>query len=132
MLRFFKQYYPIRNILFVVGEGLFIYVSFLLASWIILGADTVYFGNWIFLKVFLITIICQLCLYYNDLYDLKHLAKFNELAWRLVQAVGYTAILIALVYFIFPGAIIGKGVFVLSIFLLFYSSYSGVFVTQSS
>jgi len=118
MLRFFKQYYPIRNILFVVGEGLFIYVSFLLASWIILGADTVYPGSWIFLKVFLITIICQICLYYNDLYNLKIVAKFNELAWRLVQALGFTAILLALVYIIFPGAIIGKGIFILSIFFV--------------
>ena len=31
-LQIFKKYYPIRIIFFVVGEGIFIYVSVLLAS----------------------------------------------------------------------------------------------------
>ena len=37
MLRFFRQYYPIRNIFFVIGEGVFIYISVLLAAVVIMG-----------------------------------------------------------------------------------------------
>ena len=37
MLRFFRQYYPIRNIFFVMGEGVFIYVSVLAAAFITTG-----------------------------------------------------------------------------------------------
>ena len=32
MLRLFRQYYPIRNIFFVIGEGVAIYSSVLLAA----------------------------------------------------------------------------------------------------
>ena len=66
MLRLFKQYYPIRNIFFVIGEGVFIFMSFLLTSSIILNTPLTNFGIWILLKILLATIICQLCLYYNE------------------------------------------------------------------
>ncbi|OQX13834.1 MAG: hypothetical protein BWK80_42430, partial [Desulfobacteraceae bacterium IS3] len=119
MLRIFKQYYPIRNIFFVVGEGVAIYVSALLACRIIFGS-----GWWMFkgqhylylhFKILLMTSICQLCLYYNDLYNLKIMDTFLELAIRLLQSLGAAAILLALVYLAFPQTIIGKGIFVISI-----------------
>ena len=37
MLRILKQYYPVRNAVFVVGEGMFIFVSVVIATWIIIG-----------------------------------------------------------------------------------------------
>ncbi len=119
MLRIFKQYYPIRNIFFVVGEGVAIYVSAMLACRIIFGS-----GWWMFkgqhylylhFKILLMTAICQLCLYYNDLYNLKIMDTFLELAIRLLQSLGAAAILLALVYMAFPQTIIGKGIFVISI-----------------
>jgi hypothetical protein len=67
MLRVFKQYYPIRNIFFVLGEGVFIYLSVLIASRLILGED-LFFLSWFMAgRIFLITFVCQACLYYNDL-----------------------------------------------------------------
>ena len=115
MLRFFKKYYPIRNIFFVVGEGVFIYMSVLLASLIILGRESFAPDHWLLLRILLITFICQACLYYNDLYDLKVTDSFNELGIRLLQALGFAAIFLAFVYFIFPQAIIATGTFIISI-----------------
>jgi len=115
MLRFFKQYYPIRNIFFVVGEGLFIYISVLMALLLKNSPATwsLCVDQWY--NILLITVICQVSLYYNDLYDLNITNSFTELGIRLFQALGSAAIALAFIYFIFPQAIIGKGIFILSI-----------------
>lgn len=115
MLRLFKQYYPVRNVFFVLGEGLFIYISVLLACIILLSTETFEFERWLYLKIGLITILCQICLYYNDLYDLNITNTFSELSIRLLQALGIAAIILAGIYFFIPEVIIGKGIFVLSI-----------------
>jgi len=115
MLRILKQYYPIRNALFVIGEALVIYTSVLLACLIILGAESFSLHAGITLKTLLITSICQICLYYNDLYDLKVTDSFIELGIRLFQALGASAIILAVIYFVFPGLIVEKGVFIVSI-----------------
>jgi sugar transferase (PEP-CTERM system associated) len=115
MLRLFKQYYPIRNIFFVLGEGVFICLSVLIASWIMLGNDLFALNRFLAAKILLITFVCQACLYYNDLYDFKITDSFRELGIRLLQALGASAIFLAFVYIALPQAIIGTGTFVISI-----------------
>jgi len=115
MLRIFKQYYPIRNALFVLGEGLFIYFSVIIASLVLLGGANSLLDKTIFLKALLFTIICQTCLFYNDLYDLKITDSLAELGIRLLQALGASAIVLAFIYFAFPSCIIGQGIFIVSI-----------------
>ncbi len=72
-----------RNIFFVAGEGILIFVSVLLASVIILGQESFMPDRRLLMKTFLITVVCQACLYYNDLYDLKITDSFKELGIRL-------------------------------------------------
>jgi hypothetical protein len=116
MLQIFKKYYPMRNIFFVAGEGIFIFISVLLASMIILGQESFVLNRQLIMKIFLITAVCQLCLYYNDLYDLKITDNFNELGIRLLQALGFAAIFLAFFYILFPDAIIASGIFFISVF----------------
>ena len=118
MLRLFKQYYPIRNALFVLGEGFIIFFSVFIARWIIVGQQEPYVGISTVMKIFLITLSCQLCLYYNDLYDLKITDTITELGIRLLQSLGAAAIILAIVYFLFPTAIIKEGIFVVSVALV--------------
>jgi sugar transferase (PEP-CTERM system associated) len=115
MLRVFKQYYPIRNIFFILGEGLFIFASVLIASWIVIGYNSFIIDEWLWFKALLIAIFCFMGLYYNDLYDLKVTDSLSELTIRLFQALGGTAIFLAIIYFLFPQLIIGKGIFMISI-----------------
>ena len=68
-----------------------------------------------YLRILLISLVCQICLYYNDLYDLKVTDTFQELGIRLLQALGTAAIILAGVYVIFPKAIVGSGIFAVSI-----------------
>lgn len=115
MLRFLKQYYPIRNIFFYVIEGLVIFGSFFLASFIMTEPDSIWSDLLVLFKIMLITIICQIFLYYNDLYDFKISSTLPEIIIRLLQALGVTLIIFALIYFFFPVVMIEDSIFMLSI-----------------
>ena len=115
MLRIFKQYYPIRNILFFFGEGIAIFAAVMVASWLLLNVGFLGFNRWLCFKIFLISLVCQTCLYYNDLYDLKVTDTFQELGIRLLQALGTAAIILAGIYLVFPKTIVGSGIFAVSI-----------------
>jgi sugar transferase (PEP-CTERM system associated) len=115
MLRIFKQYYPIRNVFFLIGEGIAIFVAVMVACALLLNVEWFGFDRWIYLKILLISLVCQICLYYYDLYDLEVTDTFKELGIRLLQALGTAAIMLAGIYVIFPKAIVGSGIFAVSI-----------------
>jgi sugar transferase (PEP-CTERM system associated) len=66
-------------------------------------------------KIALITGLCQICFYYNDLYDLTVVHSSRELLIRLLQAAGAASIIIALLYLVVPSIAIGNGIFVSSL-----------------
>lgn len=66
-------------------------------------------------KIALITGLCQLCFYYNDLYDLTIVHSSRELLIRLLQAAGAATILVALLYLLVPSIAIGNRIFVSSL-----------------
>ncbi len=118
MLHLFKKYYPVRNAFFVVGEGVFIFLSVMIASAILMDGNLFLPNQAILLKTCLITIVCQSSLYYFDLYDLNVTNSYQELFIRLLQSLGSSAIFLSLVYFVFPICIIGRGIFFFSICIL--------------
>lgn len=115
MLRLFRQYYPIRNVIFAAGEGALIFVAVICACWLKLGIKIDDLSQLILMKGLTITLVCQICLYYNDLYDLEITGSFKELSIRLLQALGTTTLIFAVIYFLFPWMIISQGIFVLII-----------------
>jgi sugar transferase (PEP-CTERM system associated) len=63
------------------------------------------------LKALLITYVCQLCLYYGDLYDEMRIAPDRrELLVRIFQSLGATSIVLALLYYWFPDLVLGRGI----------------------
>ena len=66
-------------------------------------------------KIALVTGLCQICFYYNDLYDLTVVHSSRELLIRLLQAAGAASILVALLYLVVPSIAIGNGTFVSSL-----------------
>ncbi|MFZ5568851.1 MAG: TIGR03013 family XrtA/PEP-CTERM system glycosyltransferase [Thermodesulfobacteriota bacterium] len=114
MLNLFKQYYPVRNIVFIIGEGLLIILSVLIACYLLLGLDSFAYDNFILLKCLIITIVIQTCIYYYDLYDQKVTSTYAEIGIRLFQALGTAAIFLGIVYLLFPVLIVGQGIFLVS------------------
>ena len=69
-------------------------------------------------KIVLLTALCELCFYYNDLYDLTLVHSKSELFVRVLRAAGAAAITLAIVTLLLPSLIIGHGIFITSLWLL--------------
>jgi sugar transferase (PEP-CTERM system associated) len=102
-----------RSVVLLVGETVLLVIAVALGSYMRLhdGAWQLLIDVGGILRVFLIVVVCQMCLHYADLYDLRTIAGPRDLLVRLFQALGATSIILAVVYFWFPEWVIGRGVF---------------------
>src|SRR6476660_3517565 len=100
-----------RSIVLLCGETAWLIAAVALSAYLRLGD-----GAWIALgnrsgifRLLLIVFVCQICLHYADLYDLRTIVDARDLLVRLLQALGATSLILAVVYFWFPDWIIGRG-----------------------
>jgi sugar transferase (PEP-CTERM system associated) len=112
-MRLFNRYVSTRSLTVFAGELLLIFGSVALAALLQNTPDLA----WNLWKIALVTLVCQLCLYYNDFYDLTLVHSNRELVVRLLQAVGAASIVLAALYFVAPDLMIGNGIFVSSLFV---------------
>ena len=110
----------LRTLIIVACDTLLIGGSVLAAAYFRFGADAWDIlqrenGLW---KTALVAAVAQLCLYYADLYDLRHLGDRRELLTRILQALSPASFILAALYFWFPDLIIGRGVFVIAALLV--------------
>jgi sugar transferase (PEP-CTERM system associated) len=109
-----------RLLALILLETVLILGAVALAAWLRVGTDW-----WLVVavegglpKALYVAVVCQLCLYYADLYNTRIMNDRRELFVRVVQALGATSFLLAASYFWFPALIIGRGVFLLAVFLV--------------
>ena len=107
-MQVFNRHVSSRGLTVFAAELLLISGSVGLAA-SIQGSTDLATGIW---KIGLVTLVCQLCLYYNDFYDLTLVHSNRELVVRLFQAVGAASIVLAALYFAIPALMIGDGIFV--------------------
>jgi sugar transferase (PEP-CTERM system associated) len=69
-------------------------------------------------KVVLVTALCELCFYYNDLYDLTCVHEKGELLVRVLRGTGAAAIALAAVSILLPSARLGSGTFLMTLGVL--------------
>ncbi|NUR56211.1 MAG: TIGR03013 family PEP-CTERM/XrtA system glycosyltransferase [Acidobacteria bacterium] len=112
-MQLFNRYVSTRSLTIFAGELLLIFGSLALAAMIQETPDLAA-NLW---KIALVTVICQLCLYYNDLYDLTLVHSNRELVVRLLQAAGAASIVLAALYSLLPQLMIGSGIFVSALFV---------------
>jgi len=62
-------------------------------------------------RLLLMTLICQACLYYRDLYEFRLLATRAELIPRVLQSTAASAVVFAALSIFAPSLVIGDGVF---------------------
>lgn len=116
MIKVLNQYFPRRWAVLLVGESLLI--LFALAAAVSLEA-----GGWpsnapalgLGLKAVLITLVCQICLHYSDLYTPNTRPSGSEVLARLLQALGIASLVLALVYWLLPEARLSTGLVVGSV-----------------
>jgi sugar transferase (PEP-CTERM system associated) len=115
MARVFMQRVTWRMLALLASETALIVFAVILAAYVRTGQDLT---QKTLSKALLIAAVCQVCLYYAELYDFRVLSDRREVFLRLIQALGSTSLILAFLYFWFPTLVIGRGVFVLSAFFV--------------
>lgn len=107
-----------RRLALVLGEHALIVSSVVLAAILRLGTQSLeallgWAGRGMAAAATL-----QLCLHYSDLYDLRTRIAERDLLANLVRALGAASVLLAVVYYLVPQLIIGRGVFAIATLLI--------------
>ncbi len=120
MLNLLKKYYPVRNVLFVLGEGLLIFLTInlvylLFSGWGIYCIDS--FPDAV--RALIVTVVFQICLYFFDLYDLS-VINTELIDWlsQIIQAFGIGCIILAVIYYLVPQLVISTRIFWTSYFII--------------
>lgn len=95
----------------ILLESLLLYLSILLASWIVFGSTWGGSFPGLHLKAACIIVVCVLCLYCNNVYNLRAISGYLDLVIKLFQSLGAALILLALFYIGFSQASLGTGFF---------------------
>ena len=105
-IRLFNRYVSQRHLTVFTGELLLITGSMGFVLHHYSPDDDLSTSVW---KGAVVSALCMLCLYYNDLYDLTVVRTTREVFIRLLQSVGSALILIALLYLMMPWLVVADG-----------------------
>jgi sugar transferase (PEP-CTERM system associated) len=105
-IRLFNRYVSQRHLTVFTGELLLIAGSMGFVLHRYSPDDELSTAVW---KGTVVSVLCMLCLYYNDLYDLTVVRTTREVLIRLLQSVGSALILIALLYILMPWLVVADG-----------------------
>ena len=114
-MQVFNRHVSARGLTVFGFETMLISGSILVAAHVHGSLNDAVSGIW---KIVFATALCELCFYYNDLYDLTLVHSKSELVVRVLQAAGAAAIVLAGVSVLLPSLIIGHGIFMTSLGLL--------------
>lgn len=105
MVRIFHAYFPVRTLLLALADALVIVIGLTAGTMAVYGSGfSASFGYAEILpKIAVAGIVCMLCIHYFDLYSSHVLADSREVATRLSQVVGTCAIILAVLYYAYPG-----------------------------
>ena len=120
MIRLLMHRLTGRSMALVIFEAILIVSSVGVAAYIRLGewAWPIMVKEHGFPKALLIAGVCQVCLYYSELYDLRVVADRRELFVRIMRALSSASFILAALYFWFPALIMGRGVFMITALLV--------------
>ena len=110
MIRLFKVYYPLRALILLVGEALIVWFSFVLGTrmqnqdwWLQLNVEGGY------LKILGVTAGVLVLSHWLDLYDSASLGAKWDQTFRLLLVLGFVALALATMGYLFPRFLPGNG-----------------------
>ena len=117
MITLANRFFPFRTALCFCVEGGIILVS-VLASFNILHSGG-YVGSIglpdVVIRGMVVAFFCQSCMYFLDMYDLKHSQTWTEIFFSLLFAVGTVCIGIGMISYVFPYFGVGGNLYYLTI-----------------
>src|SRR6185295_16014596 len=123
MIRVFNQYISPKSIVLILLEGGLIALALLCGVWIRFWNNSPDFDAYVslpnfFLQALVFVATLQICFYYCDLYSLNLIRGRHEQLVATGQSVGAGCLLLGILYFIFPGLVLSRGVFFISVTLV--------------
>src|SRR5438445_8463226 len=123
MIRIFSQYVSPKSLLLMLTEGV------LIALALTCGVRLRFWNNPteaeillqfpdIFFQALVVILAFHVCFYYSDLYNLNVIRGRSEQLISLGQSLGSACMLLGALYYVFPGLLIGRGIFLISVFLV--------------
>jgi sugar transferase (PEP-CTERM system associated) len=117
LVRIGGQYYPRKTLTIAVSEAVLMMTSLLIATFLrFLHLDAIQTfladrSNWY--RFLAVVIVCQLALYYNELYDMRATRSPSVLLIRLLRALGTAFLALAMLYYISPHMRLERGILAL-------------------
>jgi sugar transferase (PEP-CTERM system associated) len=105
-----------RSVVLFAGETVLL-VAAVVISCVVIGGPSAWralASDAALLQVLLIVMVCQTCMHYADLYDLRTITKTRGFAVRVVRAIGATSLILGIAYWLFPPLVVEQGVFLVS------------------
>src|SRR6201994_1813099 len=116
MLKIGGQRVPTKTLVLLASESLLIILGLALATTIrFTSAHWEYAGGHTIARFFIVVMMCEFALYYNDFYDIEVMKSRSKLVIGLLQALGIACIGLALIYYIAPGVSLGRGIAALAV-----------------
>lgn len=130
MFRIFSQYVSVRSLFLMLLEGGIVLLSLICAVrlrfWNNPDEIAVYISYPDFpIQCAIVLAVCLACFYFNDLYDARTGCGSMERALRVEQAIGAASLILAVLYFLAPGLLLGRGVFLIAMLLAAMLLYTG-------
>lgn len=116
MLKIGGQKIPTPLLLLLAIDCFLIVLGLILATGLRLGINGFsyvvhYLMSWeIFFRFLLVILICEVSLYFNDLYDFRLMPTRNEIVVRLLQAYGIACLGLSVSYYVAPDLGFGRGI----------------------
>src|SRR5213082_1334558 len=107
-----------RTVLLLIVEAMLLFGGLIVAVYVRLGAldaEETLIQRHGFYKAALFTIFCLTSFYLFDLYDFVVMHDRRELVLRLLQALGFAWVALALLFYAVPQVMIGRGVSLISL-----------------
>ncbi len=117
MVRLFHAYFPRRTLILALSEASLIVLALIAATVASFRSDAhlaLTYENGL-LKIMIASFVCILCMHYYDLYDSLVLGSPREVVARLIQGLGTTSVVLALLYYAYPVVQLGGSTWLLGI-----------------
>jgi FlaA1/EpsC-like NDP-sugar epimerase len=110
------RYHP-SSMFFALVDGLLILAGVLAGSYLRFWSLNLSDFNieYLNLKIIFVVLVVQLAFYYFDLYEFRYFRERKRMLIILLESLGASSIVLAVVYYLVPFLVIGRGVFAISI-----------------
>lgn len=122
MFRILNQYVSAKSLLLLVEEGILVLLSLICAVKLRFWSSPAELAGYVAFPDFavqcgIVVVVCLICFYLNDLYDLSAGYDAVDRVLRIEQSLGAASLLLGSLYFLFPSLLLSRGVFIIAMLL---------------